>query len=109
MTTGSRIALVALVTYLAGVRPAAADIDEWVRLKDGTVVQGALVELTPNDHITIHLATGEIRRSAWADIDSSGTGTSAASAPPPSMPPAAPTDGAPAPVVIGSPAVTATA
>src|ERR1700733_6490417 len=97
MPTGSRIAFVALFAYLAGVPPAAADIDEWVRLKDGTVVQGALVELTPNDHITIHLATGEIRRIAWADIDSSGTGNSDASAPPTSMPPAAPTDGAPPP------------
>ncbi len=39
-------------------------------------MQGSLVELTPNDHITIHLATGEIRRIAWADIDSSGSGSS---------------------------------
>ena len=37
-------------------------------LADGTVMQGELVEKVPNDHITIKLATGEVRTIRWSAL-----------------------------------------
>jgi hypothetical protein len=41
-----------------------------VVLKGGTIAQGTLVEYTPNDHVTLQLATGEVRHYLWSDISS---------------------------------------
>ncbi len=41
---------------------------ERVTLADGTVMQGELVEKVPGDHITIKLATGEIRTIQWGAL-----------------------------------------
>lgn len=47
---------------------AAAQGTERVTLADGTVMQGELVEKVPGDHITIKLATGEIRTIQWSAL-----------------------------------------
>ena len=41
---------------------------ERVTLADGTVMQGELVEKVPGDHITIKLATGEVRTIRWGAL-----------------------------------------
>jgi len=41
---------------------------ETVKLGDGSVYVGDLVEKVPNDHITIKLATGDIRRFEWTAL-----------------------------------------
>ena len=47
--------------------PAWADT-ETVHLADGSVFAGDLVEKVPGDHVTIKLATGEVRRFEWSAI-----------------------------------------
>ena len=47
-----------------------ADIER-VLLHDGSVIEGDLVEKIPNDHVTLKLATGEVRRIEWQAIVSS--------------------------------------
>jgi hypothetical protein len=44
-----------------------------VTLADGSVYAGELVEMVPSDHITIKLATGEIRRFEWTALAPSST------------------------------------
>jgi len=41
---------------------------ETVRLANGNVYEGELVERVPGDHVTIKLATGEVRRFDWSDL-----------------------------------------
>ena len=41
---------------------------ETVHLNDGSVYEGELVEKVPNDHVTIKLATGEVRRFDWSAL-----------------------------------------
>ena len=41
---------------------------ETVHLNDGSVYEGELVEKVPNDHVTIKLATGEVRRFEWSAL-----------------------------------------
>ncbi len=41
---------------------------ETVKLADGSVYVGELVEKVPSDHITIRLATGDIRRFEWSAL-----------------------------------------
>lgn len=61
-----------LASSLAITRGARADDGRvHVVLVDGTEVVGALVEKVPGDHLTIQLATGEIRTIPWASIQSS--------------------------------------
>src|SRR5688572_11205712 len=48
----------------------AGDADTLIVLRDGSRFRGELVEEIPNDHLTIKLATGEVKRFAWADIAS---------------------------------------
>src|SRR4051812_30007389 len=61
-----------LVAFAGGVAIAAvAHADDGrihVVLVDGSEVQGELVEKVPGDHLTIQLATGEIRTIPWASI-----------------------------------------
>jgi len=42
-----------------------------VVLPDGSVYSGEVVELVPGDHLTLRLATGEVRRFAWSDVQAS--------------------------------------
>jgi hypothetical protein len=42
-----------------------------VRTKNGAVYHGEVVEKVPDDHVTLKLVTGELRRIEQADIDSS--------------------------------------
>jgi hypothetical protein len=55
------------ITVLFLATPAHAD-SETVRLADGSVYAGELVEKVPSDHVTIKLATGEVRRFEWATL-----------------------------------------
>lgn len=64
----SLFALLAACVVLAGSGVAAAQESYVVKLKDGSIYQGDLVEYVPEDHVTIHLATGETRRFAWSEI-----------------------------------------
>jgi hypothetical protein len=41
---------------------------ETVTLRDGSAFRGELVEKIPGDHVTLKLATGEIKMFRWADI-----------------------------------------
>lgn len=47
--------------------------DRIVTLSDGALYRGELIELVPNDHITIRLATGEVKRFEWATISDVST------------------------------------
>lgn len=50
-------------------QPVYQDGADWVvKRTDGTVMRGRLVELVPGHHVTIELATREIRRTEWADL-----------------------------------------
>ncbi len=51
-----------LVTVWAHAEP------ERVQLADGSVYQGELIEKVPSDHVTIKLATGEVRRFEWREL-----------------------------------------
>ena len=59
---------------------ALGDSDEVVTLHDGSRFRGTLVELVPHDHVTLKLATGEVRRFDWANVEK--TEEVGASAPP---------------------------
>lgn len=72
--------------------------EQVVWLSNGAIVRGQVVELVPQDHVTLLLATGDIRTVPWADILRSSflpTSTTpplsapptAASTPPPPTPP----------------------
>jgi hypothetical protein len=73
--------LVALAAPLAVVLSAsdahAQTVIVLVELKDGSSYQGDLVEKVPSDHVTIKLATGEIKRFDWSSIASTREGASA--------------------------------
>jgi len=72
----SKVLAAALLASAALVSVDARADTERVQLADGSVFEGELVEKVPNDHITIKLATGEIRRIEWSAV--------APQAPPPS-------------------------
>lgn len=61
-----------LVDRTASAQPAP---EQTVWLKNGGFVRGALIELVPGDHVTVQLATGEIRRIPAAEIDRMSTST----------------------------------
>jgi hypothetical protein len=42
--------------------------DVGVATKDGATYRGELVEKVPADHVTLKLASGEVKRFAWADV-----------------------------------------
>ena len=64
--------------------PAAApgDAERIVVTRDGGMYRGTVVELVPQDHLTLKLATGELRRLAWGDIQSQANVAPVAPAPP---------------------------
>jgi hypothetical protein len=59
-----------------------------VVLVDGSEVVGELVEKVPGDHLTIQLATGEVRTIPWSSIRSTSPVTAPTTSPPPPPPPA---------------------
>ena len=77
-------ALLAAVFLLAPAARART-LREVVTLVDGSTYQGELVEKVPGDHVTLQLATGEIKRFEWSQlasaIDESATGSAPESAP----------------------------
>lgn len=52
-------------------QPGSVQLPQIVRLVDGSIYQGDLVELVPSDHLTLRLATGEIKRFTWSEIQHS--------------------------------------
>ena len=70
-----------------------------VHLQDGSIYQGELVEFVPNDHLTLRLASGEIKRFAWSDMQP----LSMPIAPSATVPQAVVVPGIVAPIVISPP------
>jgi hypothetical protein len=66
-----------MVTWLATGGAARGAEVERVDLRDGGAVQGELVERVPGDHVTLKLATGEVRRIEWAAIAAVAPGAGA--------------------------------
>lgn len=64
LTTTLSLGLPAIAPTLAFA--AAKEID--VTLKNGAMYHGKLVEKVPGDHVTIELATGEVKRFEWDDL-----------------------------------------
>lgn len=88
LTGACRIgAAVAIAAAVVGISSVAHADDAVVKLKNGDMARGVLVELTRGDHVTIQLPSGESRTYAWADVES--VSPVAPSVPPP-PPPAAP-------------------
>ncbi len=69
-----------LAPAVARAQASGGATDETVRLRSGAVYSGHLVEKVPGDHVTLQLATGEIKVIPWADIPAAAA---------PSAPPAA--------------------
>ncbi|MGZ6063273.1 MAG: hypothetical protein ACXWVM_12845 [Polyangiales bacterium] len=57
-----------------------------VQLKTGATYHGELVERVPGDHVTLKLATGEVRRFEWSDIVEVPNSPESAPAAPSSVP-----------------------
>lgn len=70
--------------------------EQVVWLTNGAILRGQIVELAPQQHVTLQLATGELRTIPWADIARS-TFVSPAAAPPTAAPSASPPPPAPTP------------
>src|SRR5690242_20290879 len=60
------------------VRIAPGYAPDSVYLKEGGLLRGAIVESVPNDHVTIALPTGEVRRVPWDVVERVETGTAKA-------------------------------
>jgi len=69
--------------FLAPYARAQDASDEVVTLKSGAVYRGQLVEKVPGDHVTLKLATGEVKRLPWLEVQRSA---SAQGAEPPPRP-----------------------
>jgi hypothetical protein len=93
-----------LAVFLFAAAARAQPLDT-VHLADGGFVRGTVAESIPNDHVTIVLATGEVRRIPWSDVVKveTGTVTPLAPAPPPPPPPPPPALGPTATVHVTSP------
>lgn len=59
---------VGVICGLLFVAPLVRAETETVHLADGSLFAGELVEKVPGDHVTIKLATGEVKRFAWSAI-----------------------------------------
>lgn len=94
------LTLLSLVLYTSEVAVAqtalASGAEEMiVRLRDGSVYRGIIVELIPQDHVLLRLSSGELRKVAASDI------TSQEFLPPP--PPAMPLPAVPQPLYVVPP------
>ena len=59
--------VLAVLAFLCAPSAALASTER-VHLNDGSTYEGELVEKVPNDHVTLKLATGEVRRFEWGAI-----------------------------------------
>jgi hypothetical protein len=67
--TTATLALVFSTRAALADGPAAESLrDVGVATRDGSTFRGELVERVPGDHVTIKLASGELKRFAWTDI-----------------------------------------
>ncbi|WP_394837533.1 hypothetical protein LVJ94_11555 [Pendulispora rubella] len=57
-----------------------------VRLKNGSMMRGTIVDLMVGDHVEIRLGSGETRRFPMAEVDYAGPDKTAPAAPPPTAP-----------------------
>jgi len=73
VTAGLCVVLLATTTAHAGGPARDALRDVGLATRDGATFRGELVEKVPGDHLTIKLASGEIKRFAWADIQDVAT------------------------------------
>jgi hypothetical protein len=100
----------ALLT-VAGLALAQDGPEQLVWLKNGGFLRGSLLELSPNDHVTVKLLSGEVRRVPFAEIERTQTAgsppTPSSAAAPATSAPAAPATSAPAPAT-SAPAAPAT-
>jgi hypothetical protein len=71
----SRVPLACFVATMLSSAAARADgpasdalRDVGVATKDGATYRGELVEKVPGDHVTLKLASGDVKRFAWADV-----------------------------------------
>jgi hypothetical protein len=78
-------AVVAGYLSLSGVA-FSADLPDIVRLKNGGMMRGTIVDLVPGDHVSIQLPNGEQRQYPMSDVEYAGS--AAREAPPPPAPPA---------------------
>jgi hypothetical protein len=97
LITGLVASAILVAPRLAKAEPAsaaAASDEELVETTSGATYRGVLVERVPDDHLTLRLATGEIKRFAWSEIKTARTVQATAPRPPPAPaplpPPAAP-------------------
>jgi hypothetical protein len=84
-----RLSAVAALAWILIAGSAHADDAVTVWLKDGSIVRGELVERVPDNHVTLKLATGEVRRIEWKDLDHDSLGAKKSE---PSPEPAEPED-----------------
>jgi|GEM_PF-1564698 len=78
-------------------------IGDEVKLRDGSIYRGTIVEFVPSDHVDLLLPNGQTKRFNMADVAYEG----AAPTPAPPAPPAEPTTPPPAPTpAVPQPAVT---
>jgi hypothetical protein len=83
-----------------GISLARADETITVKLKNGNLVRGELVERVNGDKVVLKLATGEVRTLAWADVEA----PEQVGAAPPAAAPAAPPAPTPPPATNARPA-----
>jgi hypothetical protein len=62
------LALIVVHCTIAAQARADAPPEDTVTLHSGAIYAGQIGEKVPGDHETLKLATGEIKRFAWADI-----------------------------------------
>jgi hypothetical protein len=61
-------------------------VGDEVKLKDGSIFRGTIVELVPSDHVDLLLPSGETRRFPIADVAYQGPAPTSSPAPPPAVP-----------------------
>jgi hypothetical protein len=61
-----------------------------VKLKDGALYRGTVMELVPGDHVDLRLPSGQTKRFAMADVAYAGPANAATPAAPTTPPPASP-------------------
>ena len=85
------------VALAQGSPPSASALPDVVKLKDGSIYRGTIVELVPGDHVDIVLPSGPTRRFQMSDVAYAGaaaTHEDVPAAPSPSAPPPVPTPSA---------------
>lgn len=100
MRTARFLAALTIAGSLLATTDALAEDSYVVETRDGSTYRGELVENVVGSHVTLKLATGEIRRIEALDVKHQGPEAPPSPAAPPPVTPG------PAPNVVGGPAVT---